>query len=179
MAEQGRYEVIVIGAGIAGSALAVALGDSGLSTAVVEAQSLEPPALPAAAGTRDFDSRVSALTPRSREFLEELGAWPAIAGYRCCPYHHMTVWDAQGTGSIEFDRAEVGRASGVAVTAGAAGAITPGIVDTLRKTRPWALFVAVMILLGCALMVLFALIMMVAGGFGGLAGSAAGGDGDG
>jgi 2-octaprenylphenol hydroxylase len=39
--------------------------------------------------------------------LEALGAWQAIAGYRHCPYGHMTVWDAEGTGEIEFDRAEV------------------------------------------------------------------------
>ncbi len=39
--------------------------------------------------------------------LEKLGAWEAIAAYRQCAYRHMTVWDAEGTGQIEFDCADV------------------------------------------------------------------------
>jgi 2-octaprenylphenol hydroxylase len=102
------YDVAIVGAGIAGSALAVALSGHGLSTVLIEAQPLELSDLPRGSGLQDFDPRVSALTPRSRALLEELGAWDAIAGYRLCSYRHMTVWDAQGTGEIEFDCAEVG-----------------------------------------------------------------------
>jgi 2-octaprenylphenol hydroxylase len=102
------YDVAIVGAGIAGSALAVALSGHGLSTVLIEAQPLELSDLPQGSGLQDFDPRVSALTPRSRALLEELGAWDAIAGYRLCSYRHMTVWDAQGTGEIEFDCAEVG-----------------------------------------------------------------------
>jgi 2-octaprenylphenol hydroxylase len=107
LADVGHYDVSIIGAGIAGSALAVALRDQGLSIALVEAQSLACPGLPAVCDLDHFDPRVSALTPRSRAFLEQLGAWEAIAAYRHCAYDHMTVWDAQGTGQIEFDGAEV------------------------------------------------------------------------
>jgi 2-octaprenylphenol hydroxylase len=103
--------VAVIGAGIAGSALAVALTGKGLRIALVEAQSLAPPVLPPAFGLEHFDARVSAITPRSKSFLAELGAWDAIADYRQCAYRHMTVWDADGTGVIEFDCAEVGAAA--------------------------------------------------------------------
>ena len=107
MADTQRFDIVIVGAGIAGSALAVALSDTGLSIALVEAQSLEAPQLPSAYGLQQFDPRVSALTPRSRNLLEQLGAWDAIAAYRQCPYRHMTVWDAEGTGQIEFDCAEV------------------------------------------------------------------------
>lgn len=102
-----QFDVVIVGAGIAGAALAVALSGEGLSIALVEAQSLDRPDLPQARGLHDFDPRVSALTPRSRGFLETLGAWQSIADYRYCAYRHMTVWDAEGTGKIEFDRSEV------------------------------------------------------------------------
>lgn len=108
MAEVQRFDIAIIGAGIAGSALAAALGGKGLSIALVEAQSLAKPELPAGSELADFDSRVSALTPRSRQLLQDVGAWEAIAGYRQCAYRHMTVWDADGTGCIEFDCSEVG-----------------------------------------------------------------------
>jgi 2-octaprenylphenol hydroxylase len=107
VADPGEFDVAVIGAGIAGSALAVALSGKGLSIALVESRPLTRPQLPSGLDVQQFDARVSALTPRSRGMLETLGAWQAIAGYRHCPYGHMTVWDAEGTGEIEFDRAEV------------------------------------------------------------------------
>ncbi len=108
VADPRQFDVVIIGAGIAGASLAVALSGAGLSIALVEAQALGTTALPQANGLCDFDPRVSALTPRSREFLQRQGVWDAIAAYRHCAYHHMTVWDAEGTGQIEFDRAEVG-----------------------------------------------------------------------
>jgi 2-polyprenylphenol 6-hydroxylase len=108
VADPRHYDVVIVGAGIAGAALAVALGAEGLKIALIEAQALDKKILPEACGLHDFDSRVSALTPRSCEFLQQLRAWDAISSYRYCPYQHMTVWDAEGTGQIEFDRAEVG-----------------------------------------------------------------------
>ncbi len=107
MADSRYFDIVIVGAGIAGAALAVALSGAGLSIALVEAQALESPALPQACDLHNFDPRVSALTPRSRALLEKLGAWEAIVAYRYCSYNHMTVWDAEGTGQIEFDRAEV------------------------------------------------------------------------
>ena len=102
-----QFDIAIVGAGIAGASLAVALSGEGLSIALIEAQPLAAANLPTDCSLHNFDSRVSALTPRSRALLEQLGAWQSIADYRCCAYHHMTVWDAQGTGEIDFDRAEV------------------------------------------------------------------------
>jgi 2-octaprenylphenol hydroxylase len=107
VAEPRHFDVVIIGAGIAGCALAAALTGQGLDIALVEGRALEPPTLPAGCDVHAFDSRVSALTPRSRQLLERVHAWDPIAGYRLCPYRHMTVWDAEGTGEIEFDCSEV------------------------------------------------------------------------
>jgi len=107
VAEVQCFDVVIIGAGIAGSALAASLSGHGLAIAVVEAQPLDSVALPLARDVGHFDSRVSALTPRSRAQLEQLDAWTDIADYRQCAYRHMTVWDAEGTGRIEFDCSEI------------------------------------------------------------------------
>ncbi|MFK7975642.1 MAG: UbiH/UbiF/VisC/COQ6 family ubiquinone biosynthesis hydroxylase [Halioglobus sp.] len=111
MADVNRFDVVIVGAGIAGASLALALRGQGLRIALVEARSMQPPSLPQTVAVDDFDLRVSALTPRSRTFLEGLGVWSAITDYRCCTYRHMTVWDAQGTGQIDFDESDVGGAA--------------------------------------------------------------------
>ena len=102
------YDVLIVGAGIAGAALALSLADSNLRIALVESQPLELPHLPDELSVAAFDGRVSALTPRSRALLQRLDCWGSITDYRLGPYSHMTVWDAEGTGQIEFDRSEVG-----------------------------------------------------------------------
>lgn len=101
------YDVIIVGAGIAGSALACALGGSGLSVAVVEAQSLSAQWPPLETAIDGYDARVSALTVASQQFLNSLGVWQAVAERRISPYRHMQVWDAEGTGSIEFNAEEI------------------------------------------------------------------------
>jgi 2-octaprenylphenol hydroxylase len=108
MSRGEQLDIVIVGAGIAGSALALALADSGYSLGIVEPQPLERRPLPQGAGPGDFDVRVSALTPRSVDLLRGLDAWPVIEAYRHCPYTHMTVWDAEGTGRIDFDSADLG-----------------------------------------------------------------------
>jgi 2-octaprenylphenol hydroxylase len=104
-----RYDVVIVGGGIAGLAMAATLADSGLSLALVEARGL--PYFAAGGGdgeaVDDYDRRVSALTPKSVALLERLGAWAGIEAGRHCPYQHMTVWDAEGTGTIDFDAGEM------------------------------------------------------------------------
>lgn len=102
-----RFDIAIIGAGLAGSALAAALGSSAWRVALIEAQplSLQWPAL--GDDIANFDLRVSALTNASRTLLENLGVWNDIATRRVSPYRHMHVWDGDGTGAIHFDADEV------------------------------------------------------------------------
>lgn len=98
------YEVIVVGAGMVGAALACALAQDGVRVALVDG--VEPESK---AGHGPYDLRVSALTHASRRLLESLQAWPTIAAARVSPFRHMHVWDAGGGSSIHFDAAEVGQ----------------------------------------------------------------------
>ncbi len=103
-------DVIVIGAGIAGLSQALALADAGLEVVVVEAGPSPGPLASAGRGIalNDWDRRVSALTPSSERFLQSLGAWPLMREQRVGPYDRMSVWDAEGTGHIQFLAEESG-----------------------------------------------------------------------
>jgi 2-octaprenylphenol hydroxylase len=102
-----EFDIVIVGGGIAGSALAAALAGSSLQVAVVEAAAISDVAPACSREVNDFDSRVSALTPASQDFLEGLGAWPRMAAIKVSPYQKMHVWDADGTGAIDFSAAEM------------------------------------------------------------------------
>lgn len=99
-----RADLIIVGAGMVGSALALALKDSGLDILLIDGSSLSVAPF---AEDAPFEARVSALSAASQRILERLGAWPAIAARRCSPYSKMQVWDGNGTGRIQFNAASV------------------------------------------------------------------------
>jgi 2-octaprenylphenol hydroxylase len=102
-----EFDVVIVGAGIAGGALVRALAQQDLRLALVEARpvtaALEAPAV----GLDGFDSRVSAITPASQSLLQSLGVWESITATRACPYRQMHVWDGEGSASIDFDAGEL------------------------------------------------------------------------
>lgn len=110
-AASAGVDIAIVGGGIAGLAAAAALAEQGLSVAILETRALPTPGALCGDTVGDFDARVSALTPRSIRFLEQLGAWELIQSQRACRYRHMTVWDADGTARIEFDASEVAASS--------------------------------------------------------------------
>lgn len=97
-------DLIIVGAGMVGSTLALALQGAGLSIKLIDAGPLDvqPFAL-----TDPFEPRVSALSAASQRILERVGAWPGIAGRRISSYTDMQVWDGSGTGQIHFSAASV------------------------------------------------------------------------
>jgi ubiquinone biosynthesis UbiH/UbiF/VisC/COQ6 family hydroxylase len=92
-----ELDVIIVGAGMVGLALARALTGSGLRVALVDRNARPSPLAPAPA---DWDSRVYAISPGSEAFLASLGAWPQ--SQRICPVAAMDVSGDAG-GHLRFD----------------------------------------------------------------------------
>ena len=99
-----HYDIVIVGGGMVGNTFACALGDSPLRVALIESQAAPVEALD------DYDVRVSAITLASRAVFENIAAWEAMRARRVSPLREMQVWDAQGSGEIHFDAAELGEA---------------------------------------------------------------------
>ncbi|WP_296187723.1 2-octaprenyl-3-methyl-6-methoxy-1,4-benzoquinol hydroxylase [Pseudomonas sp. UBA1879] len=99
-----RADLLIIGAGMVGSALALALKDSGLNILVVDSGPLSVKPFDASA---PFEPRVSALSAASQRILERLNVWEGIVARRVSPYGDMHVWDGSGTGKVHFSASSV------------------------------------------------------------------------
>lgn len=116
-----EYDLVIVGAGLVGQALAAAvaqrLSESDLRIALIDPS-------PSASGSRlaaaenasadgsaktiqEYDLRVSALTERTRSFLSTVAVWQKMPEASICPYREMRVWDAEGTGSVHFEAADL------------------------------------------------------------------------
>ena len=102
-----QFDLVIIGGGMVGSALAVALKNTQLSIALIETQLATVPST-LALQCDDVDMRVSALNRASENFLTSIGIWDDIPQGRKCAYDKMRVWDGEGTGHIQFDAVEMG-----------------------------------------------------------------------
>ncbi|MCB1742651.1 MAG: UbiH/UbiF/VisC/COQ6 family ubiquinone biosynthesis hydroxylase [Gammaproteobacteria bacterium] len=100
-----EHDVAIIGAGVVGTTLALALARAGARVALVEATGEpEPTAYPA----DSFDLRVSALSPASIMLLDRLGVWSRLPVERRHPYRRMRVWDSASRARIEFSAGDIG-----------------------------------------------------------------------
>ena len=83
-----HYDVLVVGGGMVGAAIASGLGQHGFTVAVFEQR------LPGRFVSEELpDIRVSALSKASENLLQTLGAWDKIQSMRMCPYRRMAVWE--------------------------------------------------------------------------------------
>ena len=99
-----QADLIIVGAGMVGSTLALAMQDCGLDIVLVDAGSLQAQPFDSHG---PFEPRVSALSGASQRILERVGAWSGIVSRRASPYTDMHVWDGSGTGEIDFSAASV------------------------------------------------------------------------
>jgi 2-octaprenyl-3-methyl-6-methoxy-1,4-benzoquinol hydroxylase len=105
MSRRRPLDVAVVGAGVVGSAAALALAQQGLRVAIIEAH--EPPAWRQA----QPDLRVYAFASDAQALLESLGVWESVASARVQPYRRMRVWDAAAGDELCFDADRMGRDS--------------------------------------------------------------------
>lgn len=103
MSRREPLDLVVIGAGVVGSAAALAAARDGLRVALVEAHA--PPAWSAG----EPDLRVYAFAPDNQALLEDLGAWGGVRSARAHPYRRMRVWDAAAGGELDFNADALGR----------------------------------------------------------------------
>ena len=101
-----RYDLIVAGAGMVGSCAALALAGRGMRVALIEAA---PPLASAIAADEPYDLRVSAISPRSRQILQQLGVWQQLDAERICYYEQMHIWHQHGGASVSFDAVDLVR----------------------------------------------------------------------
>ena len=108
-AQPKEFDVVIAGAGMVGASLACLLAESSLSIALVDRKRLvqgkdsDSPKL----HSDKFDPRVSAISQASQQLFRQLGVWEDMSAARVCNYSAMEVWDAEGTGSIDFSAEQI------------------------------------------------------------------------
>ena len=94
-----QFDLIIVGGGLAGASLAVALRDTRLRIALVETQAPRRP--------EGWDSRIYAVSPANVAFLDTIGAWKHLDAARLAAVRGMQVYGDRG-GEIAFSAYETG-----------------------------------------------------------------------
>ena len=94
-----HFDLIIVGGGLAGASLAVALRNSRLRIALVETR---PPQRP-----EGWDARIYAISPANAEFLDGIGVWKHLDPTRVAPISAMQIRGDAG-GSLEFSAFQTG-----------------------------------------------------------------------
>ena len=94
-----RSDIIILGGGLIGLALAAALDSSGLSATIVD------PVDPDRWNESSFDGRTSAVSSSSRRMFDAIGLAPFIV-HPGCPIRSIRVADGLSPGGLAFDPPE-------------------------------------------------------------------------
>lgn len=95
------FDIAIVGGGMVGASLAVALQGLDVRTALIEAVPHD------AASQPSFDERTTALSNGSRRILDTLGVWPEVAAI-ATPIRKIHVSDRGHFGFARIDAAELG-----------------------------------------------------------------------
>lgn len=81
-----HYDVLIVGAGMVGLALAAALGQTSLRVGLIEAKTI-------GGKNNPVDSRASAIALGSIYLLNQIGAWKSMQAMGVCPIHQVEISD--------------------------------------------------------------------------------------
>ena len=98
-----QFDISIVGGGMVGAAIAVALSHAGLRVALIEKQS--PVAFDAASAP---DLRVSSINLASEAWLTSLAAWQALEKMRVCPYQLLQAFE-QPDSVVTFSATDIKR----------------------------------------------------------------------
>src|SRR5699024_1331107 len=98
-----QYDVAVVGGGMVGAVLAVALARADFAVALIEAR--RPPEFDP---QTPYDLRQSAIAPAPMRLLANLELWDYVAARRACPFTGMKVWDAGSSAELFLEHTEIG-----------------------------------------------------------------------
>lgn len=98
-----RYDAAIVGGGLVGASLALALQHAGLNVALIEPRAPQAPLASDA-----WDSRIYAISPGNAAFLDSLGVWPRMDVQRVQRVEAMSICGDAPAGRLEFSAYEAG-----------------------------------------------------------------------
>jgi 2-octaprenyl-6-methoxyphenol hydroxylase len=101
MSREETFDLLVIGGGLTGLALACAVAGEGLRVLLVERARLAATVAP------PFDGRVTAIAPGSRCLLDAIGVWPTLAA-DAEPILDIEVGERDSPLRVHYDHRQVG-----------------------------------------------------------------------
>lgn len=96
-----NYDAVIVGAGLVGMSIALAIAKTGLNIAVIEKGNIRKQLEP------EFDGRVTAIALGSQSILDSIGAWELMAAY-AEPILDIRVTDGATPFFLHYDHKEVG-----------------------------------------------------------------------
>lgn len=97
-----KFEVIVVGGGPVGGALALAVAQARLSVAVIDHED------PNAERVPQFDGRALAVALTAKRVMDAVGLWPGVAPF-AAPIERIRVADGTFPATLTYDHEEVGK----------------------------------------------------------------------
>ena len=98
-----HFDVVIVGAGVAGLVAAIEMSAAGLQVALVESREFQ-------ASKPGQHLRVSAINVVSERILRHLDCWETLPADALSPFREIAVRDAEGSGNVEFSYRDIGRA---------------------------------------------------------------------
>ena len=89
-----KFDVVIVGGGLIGQSLALALSNFKLEVCLADLNFGKPVL------SKSYDNRVSAIVPSTVNFLKAIGIWGNI--HRKRPYQSTRVWDQNSNGKLNF-----------------------------------------------------------------------------